>query len=287
VNWPADHPACQDPRLAKRLSGVDEICPDAMLGPVLRHVPNRRITVRITTASGPRVLKIFGGPRARGNHRRLLELGRSSVADRIPATFGVDSAGHVGLIAWQSGVPLDQLEEEAFVAACGEAGRILKRVHTSGAKFDRTWTAADEFAQLERRATDRTRPLMELARRVARRAANEPVVSAHRDFHPRQVIADGGRVSFIDLDDAALAPATLDVGNFVAHLEADVLVGRRDCVAGREASQAFLQGYGAVDGDLPAWTWLALVRLAGLADSRHARPDWAEQLVAAASGRTA
>ena len=79
----------------------------------------------------------------------------------------------------------------------------------------------------------------------------------------------GEAVGFIDLDDCALAPPGLDVGNMVAHLRREALVGRRrDEVAARAVS-AFLEAYGAAPPDLSTWVVLALARLAGLAETHH------------------
>jgi aminoglycoside phosphotransferase (APT) family kinase protein len=41
----------------------------------------------------------------------------------------------------------------------------------------------------------------------------------HRDLHPGQLLLDGPRVGFVDLDSAALGEPELDVGNLLAHLD--------------------------------------------------------------------
>ena len=75
-----------------------------------------------------------------------------------------------------------------------------------------------------------------------------------------------------------MAPAGLDVGNFLAHLTKDVVQGRRPSTETEPAGDAFLRGYGRIPRDLPWWRGIALARLACSAEERHGRPDWAASL---------
>ena len=237
-------------------------------GAVLRHVAGRRVTVATRRAGEPLVVKAFSSPRARGNARRLDLLAMAGVGDLVPAAAGESRDGHVGLLAFREGTVMDETGDETFVAAACAAGVALRRLHTCGAELDRRWTHVDEVEQLVRRAP------ASCARAGAVAAARpvdayEPLVPSHRDLHPQQVIVSGDAVGFIDLDDCALAPPGLDVGNMVAHLRREALVGRRrDEVAARAVS-AFLDAYGAAPPDLSTWVGLALARLAGLAETRH------------------
>lgn len=284
MRWPADHAGSCDPGLAPWLDGANELCPDARLGPVLRHLPGRRITMCVETTTGPAVLKVFARPRARGNHRRLEALGCSSASEWVPATMGADTSGHVGLVGWIPGMSLPDAHSGEFSECCRQAGTVLAALHTSGAELDRAWTVEDELALLERNATPQAAGLVELARGVAVTAARVPTVSAHRDFHPRQIVVGARGVGLIDLDDAAMAPAALDVGNFVAHLRMDAAIGRRNESQVRAAIRAFLDGYGPVEGS-ELWEWLSLVRLMCLATTRHGRDDWARALRRLAAAR--
>jgi Ser/Thr protein kinase RdoA (MazF antagonist) len=284
MRWPVDHAASCDPGLAPWLDGANELCADARLGPVLRHLPGRRITMRVETPTGPAVLKVFARPRARGNHRRLEALGRSSASDGVPPTMGADTSGHVGLVGWTPGISLPDVHSGEFTECCRQAGTVLASLHGSGAELDRTWTVVDELALLERQATPQAAGLVELARRIAAPAVQAPLVSAHRDFHPRQIVVGARGVGMIDLDDAAMAPAALDVGNFIAHLRMDAAIGLRGDSHVRAAIQAFLDGYGPVEGS-ELWEWLSLVRLMCLATTRHGRDDWARALRRLAAAR--
>lgn len=280
--WPPDHPARRDAALEPWLDGAAEICPEGRFQSTLRHLAGRRVAVRVTTPSGPLVLKVFATPRARGNHRRLTLLAGSRAAGLVPHSRGADASGHVALIEWAVGSPLDRLTGGRLIAGCAVAGEALARLHGSGAVLDRRWTAEHEVALLRRQAVRATAPLMDTAAEVARRLADEPLVSAHRDLHPPQVVVGWEGVRLIDLDDAAMAPAALDVGNFVAHVRHSAVIGACSPAIAAAAASAFLAGYGRIEGDMEAWSWLSMVRLAGLAESRHGRPDWTRRLLRAA-----
>lgn len=281
MHWPPDHPILTDAPLRARMGGVAEVLTDWRLGSVLRHVAGRRIAVRVETADGPGVLKVFASPRARGAARRLRLLLGSHAAAVVPAIRGVDRAGHVLVTGWVGGVPLHELDGDRFVDACHGAGGALRRLHGSGARLDRTWTCHDEVAHLRRTLPQSLAHLLPLAMRVAAPLATSPLVSAHRDFHLKQAVAAPGGVRLIDLDDAAQAPAALDVGNFLAHLRADQALGTRSAAATGAARRAFLTGYGERCEHDERWEWLALLRLAGLAVTRESGREAAHALARA------
>ncbi len=249
---------------------------------VLRQVPNRRATVLGSLDGAPVVIKVFASPRARGNHRRLAALADAGLTDVVPASLRVDDSGHVGVLDYRPGTVLDTVDDATFVPACAAAGRTLARLHASSAPLDRVWGHDAETAQLLRRAPATTRAQAERAAALPIDEA-APLVCTHRDFHPRQVVVDDGRpvrVAFIDLDDAAMAPAGLDVGNMTAHLRREAVSGRRSRAVAEAAIEAFLSGYGPPPADLATWEVLALTRLAGLAETRHDRPDERDALLA-------
>lgn len=273
MHWPADHPVRTDPALAPWRTAASALCSLGRFERVLRHLDGRRVASRVATPEGPAVLKVFASPRGRGNDRRLRLLAGCKIAPLVPRPLGCDATGHVSLVSWSPGVVYDDAPDEDFVAGARSIGGALHALHGSGARFDRSWSWEDEAAQLRGRTPAGLGATVERVVAETKPSSEEPLVSAHRDCHPRQVVCDGGRIAWIDLDDAALAPAALDVGNFVAHLHRDSCLGRRDPAVAREAAAAFLAGYGPVPGDLTGWYNLAVVRLAGLAETRHGRPD--------------
>ena len=69
-----------------------------------------------------------------------------------------------------------------------------------------------------------------------------------------------------------MAPAGLDVGNFLAHVDRDEARGKRSREDAGAAARAFLRGYGHHPRDLAWWRRIALARLASWAEERRGRP---------------
>ncbi len=278
MSLPADHPLLTDPELAPWRGPARALASGRFVS-VLRHVQGRRVASLVESDQGLAVLKVFARPRARGNVRRLDLLAASSARHLVPRPLGVDASGHVSLVDWIDGTVYDQVDDATFVAAAGSIGVALRTLHESGAPLDRTWTYEHEVAQLRRRATASTLRLAEELVDDTQSLAEEPLVPSHRDCHPRQIVLRGTDVRFIDLDDAALAPATLDLGNVIAHIRRDVCLGRRCPESADAAIESVLASYGPIPGDLDAWTRLALARLAGLAETRHGSPEDARRIL--------
>ncbi|NUO92345.1 MAG: aminoglycoside phosphotransferase family protein [Dermatophilaceae bacterium] len=282
--FPADHPATLDPVLAEWAGGIDEAAPGAVPGQVLRHLPGRRIAVLTELGGRVVVVKVFASPRARGNARRLLALAGTPVAGIVPAVVGCDPSGHVLAVSYHDGTIADHLPDNAYAGDFAAVGRALRSLHDSGADLDRQWSRDEEVAQLVRRQVPATAGLVHHLDESTQWLRGAPVVPSHRDFHPRQVVVtpEGG-IALIDLDDAAMAPRGLDVGNMVGHLVRERLMGRRPAAVVEAATAAFLGGYGHSDdldaATLQAWTTLSLVRLAALAETRHQDPAQHDALV--------
>ena len=281
MRWP-DGGIPDDDRLADAIAASQSFAPQVSVNEVLRHVRGRRITASATTDDGrPVVVKLFHGPRARGNHRRLQALHDAGLGDTVPVSLGHDDTGRIGLVGYRPGTVLDQVEDRDFVGSCQRAGTALAALHRSGATLDREWTLDDELAQLRNRAPG---SIAELVLDVIDRfGAPSPtaIVPSHRDCHPRQLVVAGLGVHWIDLDDAAMAVPGLDVGNMLAHLSREHLLGRRPRALTDAARAAFREAYEWSHGEaeLRRWEVLSLARLAGLAESRHRSLDQRDALV--------
>jgi hypothetical protein len=136
-------------------------------------------------------------------------------------------------------VTMKELAREAI--AGGEASHIerlrdelartafaLATLHASGAAYDRTATFEDRLAEVTELVDGLSRSIPELSaaaapllRHLADGAAAEapdPVVPAHHDFRPDQVLVDSHGVGFIDFDGACTVEPALDLGRFRAAL---------------------------------------------------------------------
>ena len=118
---------------------------------------------------------------------------------------------------------LAQLREEL-----GRTAAALAAIHRSGASLPSAMTFEDELADvieiLDRLTlsvpglADAAAPLVSalVSRSLERRPG--PMVPAHHDFRPAQVLLHDGGVGFIDFDGACMAEPALDVGRFRAKL---------------------------------------------------------------------
>lgn len=272
MQWP-DHLLPADERLHDALDASFAFRPDVTVTEVLRHVTGRRVTALATDGRHTLVVKVFHSPRARGNHRRLSALATAGIADIVPASYGCDATGHVGIVGHRTGTELQAVAQDEWVPACRRAGVALRRLHESGADLDRRWTVDDEVAQLRAMTPEHLLSQLQHVIDGASMLHGTPLVPSHRDCHPRQLVVDGEQVAWIDLDDCTMAPAALDVANMLAHLTREALVGRRDADSVAAARAGFLDGYGGIDrAHCRAWELLSLARLAGLAETRHHAP---------------
>lgn len=278
MQWPLDHPAVTDEALPRWAHHAATIAPGAQFVRLLRHLAGRRVATQVRTTDGQTaVLKVFASPRARGNDRRLEALQRSGVGSLVPRPLGVDATGHVSLVEWVHGVMFDQTPDERFAEAAFLVGVSLRQLHESRVELDRSWTIREELSLLDKRQTPTVQQLiasMGGMEQLAEKLADEPLVTAHRDCHPRQAVITHDFARWIDLDDCAMAPAGLDVGNMIAHLKREAAIGLRDQAVADAAVAAFRRGYGPLPATTDTWERLSLVRLCGLAETRHQRSDW-------------
>ena len=128
-----------------------------------------------------------------------------------------------GAIASADAEQLDRLRRELEKTATA-----LAALHRSDASYGR---AADldgelaEVAEVVQRLSlsvpelgAAAEPLLRVLTTRAAATPAEPVVPAHHDFRPAQVLLHGGGLGFIDFDGAAMAEPALDIGRFRAKL---------------------------------------------------------------------
>jgi len=104
----------------------------------------------------------------------------------------------------------------------------LAALHGSGARYGREATWDEELAEVRgvvARLAVSVPPIGTAADPLLRRLEElhavspaDPVVSAHHDFRPAQVLLHEGRIGFIDFDGACRAEPALDLGRFRAKL---------------------------------------------------------------------
>ncbi|MEJ7763958.1 MAG: aminoglycoside phosphotransferase family protein [Acidimicrobiales bacterium] len=242
---------------------------DLLGGPVevevLKDKPGRRQTARARGPRGTAIVKQYVSDRAPIVAARLQALADGPPEPVVPAVLGCDPTAHVVVLTDVPGTPLSH-----DLAAVGRVGQALGTWHA--------WWAGQRPGPLEDHTPARELAIIDtwLARtdgRPAEAAATvrhrlsditwAPATVVHRDLYEEQILL-GPAVGLIDLDDVALGPPELDLGNLLAHLH---LLGRRRQVDVRSAAATLLAAYRTagltLDDDLlSALRLLSLARLA-------------------------
>jgi Ser/Thr protein kinase RdoA (MazF antagonist) len=237
----------------------------------LKRKPGRRRTYR---ASGPRgrvIVKFYAKPRAGVVAARLSSIAEGPAEPLIPRVLAVAPNERLVVLSEVPGRTLGASLLAGDPDAAVRAGRALGGWHGA-------WKAMRPPA-LRPHTVEREREILEAhlpglapgpARRIRVAAAAvrvrwEPDTVVHRDLYEEQILV-GDRIGLIDLDDLALGPPELDLGNLLAHL--DLLEIRSGVPLGRQQAE-LLAGYGASGpeldpGRLAACHDLALLRLAAI-----------------------
>ncbi len=279
---------------------VRELPNDARLAPpaldqgctILRYKPERRLVVRRESAAGPQVLKAYA-PREFLDAARGAAAFRSQGSVRLAPLGEADHDRRTVISGWLPGRLLT--EELAAGRVTGTelegVGQALAELHAQSARLQRVRTPEDEAAALLRIAADIARLLPAAAEPIRRvsealvrqlRESRPRLAPTHGDFYAQQVLLDGPRVGVLDFDEAALGDPASDIGNFLAHLERDLLRGRMPPALDPLVRERLLAGY-ARHAPLPAGvalqTAVALFRVSHL-PFRHREPDWPERIQA-------
>jgi aminoglycoside phosphotransferase (APT) family kinase protein len=126
--------------------------------------------------------------------------------------------------------------------------------------------------------------VLRLAENVASELASGDKVLLHRDFYFDQVLWFPGGIALLDLDLAAMGPAELDVGNYLAHLEE---YGTREPLQRdfcRRACEEFLAGYFSrrpwtCQKNIEIWQALSFARLAAISQRISSRRESTDMLL--------
>ncbi len=233
----------------------------------LKNKPGRRRTVRARGTRGTAIVKQYHSRRSTTVAERLAALASGPSEPCVPRVLAVDHDAHIVVLSDIPGEPLRNALLNRDQRECARAGAVLGRWHSfwrgAAPRALRPHTPERELEILEERARATDRPIGDRVRDAAHfdlRWRSDTVI--HRDLYEEQVLISE-RVGLIDLDDAALGPPELDLGNLLAHLDLLGLRHGRDLQA---AATALLDGYraGGVSLDpelLAACRQITLLRL--------------------------
>ena len=236
----------------------------------LKQKPRRR-TLRARGSRRSAIAKVYSSDRASVVAGRVAALAAGPWEPVVPAVLHVDSRLRLVVLSDVPGRPLREALLDGDLATCSRVGVALGTWHAAwyGAAPSplRRHTHDRELELLRLRAEAASPPVARAVADALPRLAGDWTCSTvvHRDLYEEQVLA-GERVGLIDLDDAALGPPELDLGNLVAH--AELLERRRERDFTRERG-ALLDGYAATgppldEALLDRCRGLTLLRLACL-----------------------
>jgi Ser/Thr protein kinase RdoA (MazF antagonist) len=241
----------------------------------LKRKPGRRQTLRVVGRRRRAIVKVYASGRAPEVAARLAALAAGPAEPRLPTVLHLDPELHLLVLAEVPGEPLRAAALRDDLAACRRAGAAVGSWHRVwlGAHPPplRSHTVERELELLHERSRCASPAMARIVRRQAEQLRGDWPISTvvHRDLYEEQILI-GDRIGLIDLDDAAIGPPELDLGNLLAHLE------RLERSSGRglaEATRTLRDGYEATGPDLDVALLdrcrrLSLLRLACI----HAEP---------------
>jgi len=205
--------------------------------------------------------------------------------DFVPRPLGHDLPTRIYFQEERAGPALAELlGTDRALQLAQDAGRKLRRLHTSGLELPRRIGPRDLIARLERTARDLAdldRELgAEAARQVSRLKEHAPgegaACTVHGDFHHGQIVATEGGAVLLDFDEAGQGAPELDLGNFLAHGEARQRRHLGQDLGLDPVREHLLAGYDAPLPDLGWYRSAALILLAAR-PFRELAPDWRGQ----------
>jgi Ser/Thr protein kinase RdoA (MazF antagonist) len=236
----------------------------------LKRKPGRRATFRAVGSKRTAIVKFYASDRSSVVAARVEALADGPGEPRVPEVVLVEPAHRMVVLSEVVGTPLRTAVLSGDADACRRAGWALGRWHAFWRGVSppplEAHTLERELQILRAHVEGAPAPIASAVLAALSAFVDgkwAPLTVVHRDLYEEQVLL-GDEVGLIDLDDAALGPPELDIGNLLAHL---ILLGLR---ARRDLSPmhaAILDGYAstadALDPALLArCRGLSLLRLA-------------------------
>ncbi len=274
----------------KQIGLVSSRFQDCLIEP-LRYKPERRLVAKLLLDGVPRaLLKCYtdAGYSSAGLKWKAF---RSSGNLRIPARIARSNRLKLLAFEWLPGTVLQHsIHSPTFdPGVLGYVGKALAELHAQHPEGIPSLSRETEIKRLLSHANHlnfllpgRRRGIRKLARNLAMRLSDTPQLLSpiHGDFYAAQVLIDRDQFAILDLDEAVYGDPASDLGNFVAHLEAE----SQDAPAGfpeacmESLTQAYCSCGNQVSQErLNLYTAIGLFRIAG-EPFRMRRADWPERM---------
>jgi len=258
----------------------------------LRYKPERRFVARLDGNNQAKAVLKFHSKKVYAQSRRAAKSLGSLTGINTARPIGHSDRNQAILLRWLPGESLASFISNAHLPTdvMHEVGRLLSRLHTQQASKLPPRTAQQEAQEICRSAEDLTillPPIKELLSEVSKKCTKQlslllPIaVPIHGDCHPQQFIVHQKDVAIIDLDSATLGHPASDLGNFLAHLEREVLQNQMQRSLCDQFTEELIVGYSekttAVNlSDIQTYLAAGLLRLAH-EPFRYRQPNWPRQ----------
>jgi aminoglycoside phosphotransferase len=228
---------------------------------IVGHAPEKSVTAQCLTANDKihAYVKIYAGDEGRSFFSTYIHLaGQSQKHLHAPRTLAYCERHHLLLLEAVPGVVLSALTRAPRRRAFFRLGRALRELHatTPPASVPQSTRFTPETLTRSAATIGEARPdVAAVVQRLSERlAAQYETYNAdewmflHGDLHAKNILLDRERLFLLDLDQAAIGVAAIDLGSVIASLHCDACIGS---LTWREASSlrhAFLSGYGPLEG---------------------------------------
>jgi Ser/Thr protein kinase RdoA (MazF antagonist) len=217
----------------------------------LRHRPGRRLTLRARGPLGSAIVRLYHSDRIVSVAARIAALAAGPSEPVVPQVLAVEPEQRLLVLSDVPGSPL----REAVLESQETGGGECRRAGAAIATWHREWagkapgalaahTIEGELIVLADRSALASHEVRQhVAAALPSLRGEWPVTTVvHRELDEEQVLL-GERIGLIDVDDAALGPPELDIGNLLGHLDLIELRSGRELSSARSA---FLDGYVAL-----------------------------------------
>ncbi len=279
-------------RILSRLSPEDDhelLSADWVL---LRYKPERRLVVRLDVGNQAKAVLKFHSEKVYAQSLRATKSLGSLARFPTARPLGHSDRHRAVLYRWLPGESLASLITRAQLPAktIHKVGRLLAQLHSQQTTKLPRRALKEETQKIQRSADDLAIILpsvKDLLNAVSEKCVEQlsqlqPIeVAIHGDCHPQQFLVDESKVAILDLDNAAMGHPAEDLGNFLAHLEREVLLGRVRRSLCEQLSEELTAGYfeestATAHGNPQAYLAAGLLRLAH-EPFRYRQPDWPRQ----------
>jgi Ser/Thr protein kinase RdoA (MazF antagonist) len=233
---------------------------------IVGHAPEKSVTAQCLDQNN-KVLayaKIYAGDEGREFFRTYLHFAGALQRDsfQVPRALAYSDKYHLLLLEAVSGVSLSAVARAQRDHSFFRLGRALKELHETtppSSLPQNTRFTAEALMRTARTISQARSDVAVLVQQLTggllgkleRCAAGEPVF-LHGDVHPKNML-DGERLCLLDLDQAAIGVAAVDLGSVIAGLYCDACVGLLTWREAASLRRAVLAGYGPINSDSLRW----------------------------------